>query len=56
MWLNVCDLPEKIILAKKKTSKEVDFSDFISTFAMSSRVSYAFCDTKICEISAMTKS
>ena len=41
---------------EKKTSKEVDFSDFISTFAMSSRVSYAFCDTKICEISAMTKS
>ena len=56
MWLNVRDLPEKIILAKKKTSKEVDFSDFISTFAMSSRVSYVFCDTKICEISAMTKS
>lgn len=24
MWLNVCDLPEKIILAKK-TSKKVDF-------------------------------
>lgn len=39
----------------KKTSKEVDFSDFIRTFAMSSRVSYVFCDTKICEISAMTK-
>ena len=41
---------------EKKTSNEVVFSDFISTFAMSSRVSYAFCDTKICEISAMTKS
>ena len=34
MWLNVCDLTEKILLAKK-TSKEVDFSDFIRTFVLS---------------------
>lgn len=34
MWLNVCDLTEKILLAKK-TSKEVDFSDFIRTFVPS---------------------
>ena len=45
-----CSIIEKI------PPKGVSFSDFICIFAMSSRVSYTFCDTKICEISAMTKS
>ena len=41
---------------RKKLQKELSFSDFICTFAMSSRVLlYFYCNTNISEISDMTK-